>query len=107
MRCPKCNADILENNTTCPKCSFILTKNQEKLTEPKPKKSLFAILSAFLAGSAALLSIFASSLLVFTIAFLGLISAVASIKQIRQSKRKIIGKTFISLPVVKTNISFV
>jgi ribosomal protein L40E len=93
MLCPKCNAEIPDDATICPKCSSTLTENKEKQTEPKAKQSLLAILSALLAGLAAFMSIFAHPLLAFTIALLGFISAVASIKQIKHSKRKIIGKT--------------
>jgi uncharacterized protein (DUF983 family) len=94
MKCPKCATQNPENAQTCAACSYDLTTPQDPAPKPKRKISKTAIASGLLAGLAAGLMFFVNPTLAFLVALASVFSAAASIRQIRKSKGRLIGKTF-------------
>lgn len=107
LQCPKCGTENPNNAQICDSCGCDLTPSPTEEPTPKSKISKMAIGSAGLAGLAAALSIFVNPTLAFSVALLGVFTAITSIVKIRKSKGKLIGKSLAVAAVIFSTVHVV
>lgn len=107
MQCPKCGKENPDEAQICDSCGCDLTPGPTGEPTPKSKISKMAVGSAGLAGLAAALSIFVNPTLAFSVALLGVFTAITSIVKIRKSKGKLIGKSLAVAAVIFLTVQVV
>jgi uncharacterized protein (DUF983 family) len=107
LQCPKCGKENPDEAQICDSCGCDLTHSPTEEPTPKSKISKIAIGSAGLAGLAAALSIFVNPTLAFSVALLGVFTAITSIVKIRKSKGKLIGKSLAVAAVIFSTVHIV
>ena len=83
LQCPKCGKENPDEAQICDSCGCDLTPSPTEEPTPKSKISKMAIGSAGLAGLAAALSISVNPTLAFSVALLGVFTAITSISHKR------------------------
>jgi len=107
MKCPKCGKENTNGAQICDSCSCNLTPGPTGELTQKTKISKMSIGAAGLAGLAVALSIFVNPTLAFSVALLGIFTAITSIARIRKSKGQLIGKSFAVVAVIFSTVHVV
>jgi hypothetical protein len=94
MQCPKCGTENPDDAQVCTSCNSTLTGLPKEQPPLKSKTSLLAIGSALLSGLSVALLFLVNPTLAFFVSLLAFFSAFSSIRSIRKSDRKLIGKKF-------------